>query len=61
MWTVQVSKYPTSKSGYISKLVTHFEAQARLTYQGYNIGYGYRKRLLFNGRVIAHSSKHKEL
>ena len=53
MFTVQVSKYPRKKSEYISKLTTNMEGSAWLIYHGYNIGRGYKKRLLLNGKVIA--------
>lgn len=53
MYSVQVSRYPTAKSSYTTVLHTDNEAQAYAVYRAYNIGNGYKKRLLHNSKTIA--------
>ena len=53
IYTVQTRR----KGAYINRLTTSNKAQAYFYYRCINVGNGYRKRLLFNGKtVLRHSS-----
>ena len=52
-WTVQTRR----NGAYVNRLTTDNKAQAYFYYRCMNIGNGYRKRLLFNGKtVLRHTS-----
>ena len=50
IYLVQVGRY---RGAYRTRYATANEAQAYLLYRGLNIGYGYKARLLANGRTLA--------
>lgn len=52
-YQVQTSKTRDPKSSYENRLTTTHEGQAVRYFAGINVGYGYRKRLLLDGKVIA--------
>lgn len=49
MYFIQIGRY---KSAYKTRYATEKESQAYLLYKGLNIGYGYKKRLVLNGKTI---------
>lgn len=49
-YAVQLGK---DQGSYRTVLSTDNAAQASLYYRGYNVGRGYKKRLLENGKVVA--------
>ena len=46
IWQVQVSRSPTTKSGYKNRFILDQAAQAIIYYHCINIGMGYKKRLI---------------
>lgn len=48
-YQVQTKKH---KQKYITHLITNNSTQAWLIYRGYNIGAGFKKRLLLDGNIV---------
>ena len=46
IWQVQVSRSPTTKSGYKNRFTLDKASQAIIYYHAINIGRGYKKRLV---------------